>query len=129
MKFSELKNKFKNKYAIRVIAGVLMVAMLGTSYGVWQVNAAKPSTESVSEETTEKETSTEETDTEDADAEETKSELKDQLGNLLNSDKETEETGKDETVYMIADADGTVNKTIVSDWLKKMQILWRTHLI
>ena len=118
MKFSELKNKFKNKYAIRVIAGVLMVAMLGTSYGVWQVNAAKPSTESVSEETTEKETSTEETDTEDADAEETKSELKDQLGNLLNSDKETEETGKDETVYMIADADGTVNKTIVSDWLK-----------
>ena len=40
MKFSELKNKFKNKYAIRVIAGVLMVAMLGTSYGVWQVNAA-----------------------------------------------------------------------------------------
>ena len=48
-----------------------MVAMLGTSYGVWQVNAAKPSTESVSEEATEKETSTEETDTEDADAEET----------------------------------------------------------
>ena len=45
MKFSELKNKFKNKYAIRVIAGVLMLAMLGTSYGVWQVNAAKPSTE------------------------------------------------------------------------------------
>ena len=42
-----------------------MVAMLGTSYGVWQVNAAKPSTESVSEEATEKETSTEETDTED----------------------------------------------------------------
>ena len=98
-----------------------MVAMLGTSYGVWQVNAAKPSTESVSEETTEKETSTEETDTEDADAEETKSELKDQLGNLLNSDKETEETGKDETVYMIADADGTVNKTIVSDWLKNKE--------
>lgn len=121
MKFSELKNKFKNKYAIRVIAGVLMVAMLGTSYGVWQVNAAKPSIESVSEEATEKETSTEETDTEDADAEETKSELKDQLGNLLNSDKETEETGKDETVYMIADADGTVNKTIVSDWLKNKE--------
>ena len=83
MKFSELKNKFKNKYAIRVIAGVLMVAMLGTSYGVWQVNAAKPSTESVSEEATEKETSTEETDTEDADAEETKSELKDQLLSLI----------------------------------------------
>ena len=69
MKFSELKNKFKNKYAIRVIAGVLMVAMLGTSYGVWQVNAAKPSTESVSEETTEKEASTEDTDAENADAE------------------------------------------------------------
>lgn len=66
MKFSELKNKFKNKYAIRVIAGVLMVAMLGTSYGVWQVNAAKPSTESVSEETTEKEASTEDTDAENA---------------------------------------------------------------
>lgn len=54
MKFSELKNKFKINNAIRVIAGVLMVAMLGTSYGVWQVNAAKPSIESVSEEATEK---------------------------------------------------------------------------
>lgn len=43
------------------------------------------------------------------------------MGNLLNSDKETEETGKDETVYMIADADGTVNKTIVSDWLKNKE--------
>lgn len=120
MKFSELKNKFKNKYAIRVIAGVLMVAMLGTSYGVWQVNAAKPSTESVSEETTEKEASTEDTDAEKQ-TQKKQTELKDQLGNLLNSDKETEETGKDETVYMIADADGTVNKTIVSDWLKNKE--------
>ena len=112
MKFSELKNKFKNKYAIRVVAGMLMVAMLGTSYGVWQVSAAKSTeTEAVSEASTEE-------DTEAADASEAKSELKDQLNNLLSSDETAEDTGKDETVYMIADASGKVTKTIVSDWVK-----------
>ena len=81
-----------------------MVAMLGTSYGVWQVNAAKPSTESVSEEATEKVNFYRGEQTQKMQTQrETKSELKDQLGNLLNSDKETEETGKDETVYMIAE--------------------------
>ena len=112
MKFSELKNKFKNKYAIRVVAGMLMVAMLGTSYGVWQVSAAKSTeTEAVSEASTEE-------DTEAADTSEAKSELKDQLNNLLSSDETAEDTGKDETVYMLADASGKVTKTIVSDWVK-----------
>ncbi len=31
MKLSELKKKFRNRYAIQVYAGVLIVALLGTS--------------------------------------------------------------------------------------------------
>lgn len=113
MKFSELKNRFKNKFAMRVIAGVLMVAVLGSSYGVYQVNAAKTDTETVS--------STEENGTEDvkvnAEDDTDKEKLKSQLTQILNS-KETQEAGKEETVYLIADASGNVNKTIVSTWLK-----------
>lgn len=113
MKFSELKNRFKNKFAMRVMAGVLMIALLGSSYGVYQVSAAKADTETVS--------STEENDTEDTDVsaeqDADKEKLKSQLTQLLNSD-ETQETGKEETVYLIADASGNVNETIVSAWLK-----------
>ena len=36
MKFSELKSRFKNKYVMRVIAGVLCIAVLGGGYGTQQ---------------------------------------------------------------------------------------------
>ena len=49
MKFSELKSKFKNKYVIRVVAGVLCIAVLGTGYGTYKVSAAKVSPEDVNE--------------------------------------------------------------------------------
>lgn len=109
MKFTELKNRFKNKFTIRVIAGVLMVAVLGTGYGAWQVTAAKAPVEESAGENSEEATDTEE---EDREA------LKEQLGNLWSKDASQEEVGKEETVYMLSDATGKVEETIVSDWLK-----------
>ena len=112
MKFSELKNRFKNRFAIRVTAGVLMVAVLGSSCGIWQVQAAKADTETVS--------STEETAGEDSNGEEAdadKEELKSQLTQLVHAE-DTKEAGKEETVYLLTDAAGKVDKTIVSDWIK-----------
>lgn len=104
MKYAELKNRFKNKYAIRVMAGVLSVALLGTCVGVYQVNAGKTDgTETVAEADTE------------TDAE---GELKDAIKNAVKTASEDKVVGKDETVYLIANANGDVNKTIVSDWLK-----------
>lgn len=114
MKFEELKNRFKNKYAIRVLAGVLTVALLGGSYGVWHVQAAKEDSVQI-EANTEYDTKADEKDAEDQEERET---LKKQLNNLVTQEKEEEAIGKDETVYMMADASGNVEKTIVSDWLK-----------
>ena len=36
----------------------------------------------------------------------------------INNDEENKEISKDETVYVLAGADGTVQKIIVSDWIK-----------
>ena len=109
MKFSELKSRFKNKYVMRVIAGVLCIAVLGGGYGTYRVSAAKvPAGETVEE-------STEEATEETAD-----SDVDDSIGNIINDLKSgaSKDVGKEETVYLISDADGAVNKTIVSDWLK-----------
>ena len=106
MKFSELKSRFKNKYVMRVIAGVLCIAVLGGGYGTYRVSAAKvPAGETVEE-------STEEATEETAD-----SDVDDSIGNIINDLKSgaSKDVGKEETVYLISDADGTVNKTIVSD--------------
>ena len=111
MKYSELKTKFRNKYVIRVVAGMLVVAVAGTGYGVYSVSAAKTAGEAVVAESTE--TPVEDTETDDAE-----DSLKDAVGSIADSTKNEKEIGKDETVYMIADAKGNVNKTIVSDWLK-----------
>lgn len=105
MKFSELKTRFKNKYVMRVIAGVLCIAVLGGGYGTYRVSAAKvPESEAVEEATEE---------AADSDVEES-------INNIIDDLKSgaSKEVGKEETVYLISGADGTVNKTIVSDWLK-----------
>ena len=44
MKLPELKRRFKNRYVIRIAAGVLTIAVAGGSAGVYTVNAAKTST-------------------------------------------------------------------------------------
>lgn len=114
MKFLELKSRFKNKYAIRVIAGVLCIAVMGTGYGVHTVSAAKVSAEDAVEEAAEEAETAE--DSNDAEDDEIQDAIEDVLDDVK-ADSDVE-AGKEETVYLISDADGTVNKTIVSDWLK-----------
>lgn len=99
MKLPELKKKFTNKYAIRIVAGVLTVALLGSGMTAVAVNADQNKDAEVQQEATVD-------DDDDAD-------LKD-LVSFKVSDKEI---GKDESVYLLSDANGSVYKTIVSDHL------------
>ncbi|MGN0350425.1 MAG: hypothetical protein ACI4ES_02150 [Roseburia sp.] len=110
MKLPELKKRFNNKYVIRIVAGVLMVGMLGTSLSAYTVYAekGKESTETVEEST---EDATEEGSEEDS-AEETLSDL---LGDSVSVSEK--EIGKEETVYVISDSKGVAQQTIVSDHL------------
>ena len=109
MKLPELKSKFKNRYAIRIIAGVLVVTLVATGSSVYSVNAAKAGS-AATETVEETEVSEEAEDTEDAE-----SSLKDLLDN--GSKVSEKEIGKEETVYVIADNTGKEQKIIVSDHL------------
>lgn len=102
MKLPELKKRFQNKYVVRIIAGVLTIAMVGTGFSVYTVHAEKAGTEAV-------QTTDNTSDSEDELS--LSSMLKD---NVSVSEKEID---KDETVYLISDASGNVNQTIVSDHL------------
>lgn len=109
MKLPELKSKFKNRYAIRIIAGVLVVTLVATGSSVYSVNAAKAGS-AATETVEETEVSEETEDTEDAE-----SSLKELLDN--GSRVSEKEIGKEETVYVIADNTGKEQKIIVSDHL------------
>ncbi len=100
MKLPELKRRFKNKYVIRIAAGVLTVAIAGTSYGAYTVCAEKGTK---AEQTTEAKNSTEE-------------DLKEVLSSKIAESDEN--VGKDETVYVITNNTGKAETVIVSDWLK-----------
>ena len=41
MKLPELKNRLKNKYIVRVVAGVLTIALVGGGVGTYTVKAEK----------------------------------------------------------------------------------------
>lgn len=118
MKNVELKKKFKNKYVIRVVAGAVTIAVIGTGAGVYTVHAQK----AVQSQETESEADAEdEADTEAEDKAE-QEEVKDKLSEVLSGeDTSAEEAGKEETVYVVANADGSANNVIVSDWLKNKE--------
>lgn len=102
MKLPELKNRLKNKYIVRVVAGVLTIALVGGGVGTYTVKAEKndavASTEATETEEVEEENSLEE-------------EL---LGNVSVSKKDID---KEETVYLMSDASGNVDSTIVVNHL------------
>ena len=105
MKLPELRNRLKNKYVVKVVAGVLTIALVGGCVGTYTVKAEKNDTV-VSEEGAET-TEAEEVSEDDS--------LEDELlGKVSVSKKDMD---KEETVYFIADASGNVDKTIVSDHL------------
>lgn len=109
MKNVELKKRFKNKYVIRIAAGAVTIAVLGTGVGgAYAVHAEKAKTEESAE-----------TQNADADTEDSTKDAENKLLNALSGDEtQTEEAGKEETVYVVSKADGTADNVIVSEWLK-----------
>lgn len=104
MKLPELKEKLKSKYIVRVVAGVLTIALVGTGIGATAVFAEKDSTAV----TVEADSTTDSS----KDADDIADKLMDSVS-LKDNDAD-----KDESVYLISDANGNVNKTIVVDHLK-----------
>ena len=98
MKIKELQKKFQNKFAIRMMAGVLVVALAGGSFAAGYVQGTGQ--QSVTVQAAEK------------------SELEEKIGELVNKRSGVDETTKDETVYVISDAKGQPGKIIVEEWLK-----------
>ncbi|WP_022749009.1 hypothetical protein [Lachnobacterium bovis] len=96
MKLQELKNVFKNRFTVKVIAGVLSISMIATGASVYSVYAEKTQAEEVQQE-----------------KEETVDELVDKESNTV-SEKDIE---KEETVYVLSNASGKAKKTIVSEHL------------
>lgn len=104
MKLPELKEKLKSKYIVRVVAGVLTIALVGTGIGATAVFAEKNSTAVTAEANS--------TTGSSKDADDIADKLMDSVS-LKDNDAD-----KDESVYLISDANGNVNKTIVVDHLK-----------
>lgn len=104
MKLPELKEKLKSKYIVRVVAGVLTIALVGTGIGATAVFAEKDSTAVTAEADSTTDSS--------KDADDIADKLMDSVS-LKGNDAD-----KDESVYLISDANGNVNKTIVVDHLK-----------
>lgn len=104
MKLPELKEKLKSKYIVRVVAGVLTIALVGTGIGATAVFAKKNSTAVTAEADSTTDSS--------KDADDIADKLMDSVS-LKDNDAD-----KDESVYLISDANGNVNKTIVVDHLK-----------
>lgn len=104
MKLPELKEKLKSKYIVRVVAGVITIALVGTGIGATAVFAEKGSTAVTAE--------ADSTTGSSKDADDIADKLMDSVS-LKDNDAD-----KDESVYLISDANGNVNKTIVVDHLK-----------
>lgn len=108
MKLQKLKETFKHKYAIRILSGVLIVALVGTGISVSSVSAAKAKGEH-------KQTHVQAV-SDDTDGQ---SGTQDALEDILSDSVTITETeiGKEETVYIIADDKGAAKNMIVSDHL------------
>lgn len=102
MKLPELKKKFRNRYAIKIVAGVLTVALLGSSMTAVAVQADQK--EDATVETTAETSSDSKVDASD-------------IEDLVSIKANDKEIGKDESVYLISDTNGKVYNTIVSDHL------------
>lgn len=96
MKLQELKKVLKNRFTVKVVAGVLSISMIATGASVYSVYAEKTQTEAEQEE-----------------KDKTVDELVDKETNNV-SEKDVE---KEETVYVLSTASGKTKKTIVSEHL------------
>ena len=87
MKLPELRSKFRNKYAIRIVAGVLTIALLGSGMTAAAVQADQKNGA---------ETKTEHTLETDGDKTDTADDLK--LDDMVEVSANDEEIGKEESV-------------------------------
>ena len=108
MKFSKVKQFLKSKKVVRVGACVLAAILVAGGTGAYHVYGQKAAAVQDSTQETADESEN------DTDKEENI------LKQVLKSQTDGEETSvdKEETVYVVADPDGTPNEVIVSDWLK-----------
>lgn len=98
MKLPELKERLKNKYVVRIVAGVLVIALAGTGVGAtYSVQAAKNTQTSES------------TDSKDSDID-----VNDILDKVSVS---SDSVDKEESVYVMTDASGNPQETIVTNHL------------
>lgn len=104
MKNFELKKMFRNKYMIRVAAGIVTVAVIGSSAGI-SAYTVRAERQAASEEAA----GTDEGENQQA---------KETLEKALSVGEEDQEAGKEETVYVVANPDGSAKSVIVSEWLK-----------
>lgn len=109
MKFSKVKQFLKSKKIIRTGACVLAAVIVTGGVGAYHVYGQK--TDTAQETTKEAESDT------DKNSEDTENILTQVL--KTQTDVQSEDAAKkEETVYVVADPDGTPNEVIVSDWLK-----------
>lgn len=101
MKLPELKEKLKNKYTVRIVAGVLVIALAGTALGTSAFTVkASNNTETV-------ETVADSSDSSDI-----------ELDGLLDKvSVSSDKVDKEESVYIITDASGNPTQTIVTEHL------------
>lgn len=99
MKLAELKKRFQNKYVIRIVAGVLTVAMVGSGVMIYQGKGENPVNAAAETKVTEGSSFSADVD----------------LNQMIS--KTNTEVGKEETVYFLSDANGKVDQTIVMNHL------------
>lgn len=120
MKYKELKERYKHRFSIRMAAGILCVVLAGGSFGAYQLHAGKIAAVRENVEEAQRAAKAEDADTEKKESEkkDAKKTLADQLVSVLDTDTMQSPDAKEETVYLITDANGKVNQTIISNWLK-----------
>lgn len=106
----------KKKLVIKIVAGVVTVAVVGTGIGFGAVQAKSQSKDTTVGSNTTEETEDAKEDTEEDDADDQAALLTNIIKSQVGSD--STDAGKEENVYVISDASGVSKEVIVSDWLK-----------
>lgn len=130
MKFQELKDTLQHKYSIQMIAGVLCIALAGGSVAAYQcqgdaltaagrsVAAEQRAAAGGKNQVQKADASNKKSSAEDTEKKELTNKLVSMFGKASKSEENKSQDGKEETVYLITDANGKVKQTIVSSWLK-----------
>ena len=141
MKYKELKERYQNKFSIRMVAGILCVVLAAGSIGAYQLQSGKVAAvqalvkaderaakadddgsqkqeSGTGKQTSGKQKSGQKSDKQKSADQDVTKDLADQLVSMLDTEKQQSLDAKEETVYLITDANGNVSQTIVSNWLK-----------